>query len=95
MSPSPSLLLSPSPFVALALPQGESITSTYPFNKYAVLSGTSMATAHTTGAAALWAAFHPTSTAADIKAAILSKARYSPYVDGKVATNGILDVSTF
>ena len=42
---------------------------------YASYSGTSMATPHVTGAAALYASTHPGATAAQIKAAILSAAR--------------------
>jgi subtilisin family serine protease len=62
---------------------------------YASYNGTSMATPHVTGAAAMYAARHPGATAAQIKAAILSNAAPTPSVQGKVATNGRLNVETF
>jgi len=58
-------------------------------------SGTSMATPHVTGAAALYAATHPGSTAADIKAAILSAAVPTASLAGKCVTGGRLNVSGF
>ena len=57
--------------------------------------GTSMATPHVTGAAALYASLHPGSTAAQIKAAILSSAVPTPSLAGKTVTGGRLDVSGF
>jgi subtilisin family serine protease len=51
------------------LPKGSKRT---PISGYGSYSGTSMATPHVTGAAALYAAYHSGSTAAQIKAAILS-----------------------
>lgn len=62
---------------------------------YASYNGTSMATPHVTGAAAMYAARHPGATAAQIKAAILNNATPTPSVQGKVATNGRLNVETF
>lgn len=62
---------------------------------YASYNGTSMATPHVTGAAAMYAARHPGATAAQIKAAILNNAAPTPSVQGKVATNGRLNVETF
>ena len=62
---------------------------------YASYNGTSMATPHVTGAAALYAARNPGATAAQIKAAILNNATPTPLVQGKVATNGRLNVETF
>lgn len=62
---------------------------------YASYNGTSMATPHVTGAAAMYAARHPGATAAQIKAAILSNAAPTPSVQGKVATNGRLNVESF
>jgi hypothetical protein len=55
---------------------------------------TSMATPHVT-AAAMYAARHTGSSAAEIKAAILNSAVPTASVNGKVATNGRLDVSGF
>ena len=62
---------------------------------YASYSGTSMATPHVTGAAALYAATHPGATAAQIKAAILSSATPTTSLTGKTLTGGRLNVSGF
>ena len=48
---------------------------------YASYSGTSMATPHVTGAAALYKAYHPAATAAQIKAAILGSFRADAVVE--------------
>jgi subtilisin family serine protease len=81
---------------------GSAIMSTVPkaskgqvVSGYASYSGTSMATPHVTGAAALYAAYHPGSTAAQIKAAILGSAVATPSLSGKVVTGGRLNVSGF
>jgi subtilisin family serine protease len=62
---------------------------------YASYSGTSMATPHVTGAAALYASSHPGASAANIKAAILGAAVSTPSLAGKVVTGGRLDASGF
>jgi len=62
---------------------------------YASYDGTSMATPHVTGAAALYKSLHPTATAAQIKDAILSKAIPTASLAGKTVTGGRLDVSGF
>jgi subtilisin family serine protease len=62
---------------------------------YASYSGTSMATPHVTGAAALYASSHAGASAADIKAAILGSAVPTPSLSGKVVTNGRLNVTGF
>ncbi|KFN46426.1 S8 family peptidase [Arenimonas metalli] len=62
---------------------------------YASYNGTSMATPHVAGAAALYAYRNPGSTAAQIKAAILGSAVPTPSLQGKVLTNGRLDVSGY
>ncbi len=62
---------------------------------YGAFTGTSMATPHVTGAALLYKSLNPGATAAQIKAAILGAAVATPSLDGKVLTNGRLDVSGF
>ncbi len=62
---------------------------------YASYNGTSMATPHVTGAAALYASSHPGATAADIKQAILDAAIATPSLSGKTATGGRLNVAGF
>lgn len=81
---------------------GSAIWSTVPkksgnriVSSYASYSGTSMATPHVSGAAALYAAYHPGSSAAAIKAAILSSAVPTASLSGKTATGGRLNVSGF
>jgi subtilisin family serine protease len=61
---------------------------------YASYSGTSMATPHVTGAAALYKARNPSATAAQIKAALLNGTA-TPSLTGKVATGDRLDISTW
>ncbi|HVF45967.1 MAG TPA: S8 family peptidase [Pyrinomonadaceae bacterium] len=61
---------------------------------YASYSGTSMATPHVSGAAALYAAYHPGSSAATIKSAIMSAAQTAS-LSGKVVSGGRLNVSGF
>jgi subtilisin family serine protease len=78
---------------------GVNIYSTLPAkgNKatYGAYSGTSMATPHVTGAAALYAASHPGATAAQIKSAILAATIPTPALAGRTATGGRLNVSGF
>lgn len=81
---------------------GSGIASTVPtrskgnvVSAYASYSGTSMATPHVTGAAALYASSHPAATAAQVKAAILNAAVSTPSLQGKVLTGGRLDASGF
>lgn len=64
-------------------------------SKYASYSGTSMATPHVSGAAALYLSLHPGSTAAQVKAAILAATIPTPSLAGKTVTGGRLDVSGF
>ncbi|MEY4704198.1 MAG: hypothetical protein RL042_394 [Nitrospirota bacterium] len=75
---------------------GVSIWSTVPNKKnqsaYSSYSGTSMATPHVTGAVALYAASHPNSTAAAIKAAILSATVPTGSLSGKTVTGGRLNI---
>lgn len=62
---------------------------------YGAFTGTSMATPHVTGAALMFKSLNPGATAAQIKAGILGTAVVTPSLDGKVLTNGRLDVSRF
>ena len=71
---------------------GVGINSTLPNNSYGSYSGTSMATPHVTGAAALYASTHPGATAAQIKSAILSTATPTTSLTGKTVTGGRLNV---
>lgn len=76
---------------------GVSIWSTVPNKRgqssYSSYSGTSMATPHVTGAAALYAAAHPGVTAAAIKGAILSTVVPTGSLGGKTVTGGRLNIS--
>lgn len=78
---------------------GVGIYSTVPNRQnratYASYSGTSMATPHVTGAAALYAACNPTATAADIKNAIIGSVTPTSSLLGKTVTGGRLNVSGF
>ena len=78
---------------------GSAIVSTVPTKKgtsgYASYSGTSMATPHVTGAAALYASTHSGATAAQIKAAILSSVIATPSLAGRTVTGGRLNVGGF
>jgi subtilisin family serine protease len=62
---------------------------------YASYSGTSMATPHVAGAAALYKSSHPGASAADVKAAIMGSAVPTASCNGKVVSNGRLNVSGF
>jgi subtilisin family serine protease len=74
---------------------GVGIYSTLPGNTYGSYSGTSMATPHVTGGAALYASTHPGATAAQIKAAILGSVVPTASLSGKTVTGGRLNVSGF
>ena len=81
---------------------GSSIVSTVPASSkgnivsgYASYSGTSMASPHVAGAAALYAARHPGSSAAQIKTAILSSVTPTSSLATKTFTGGRLNVSGF
>ena len=79
--------------VDLAAP-GSHIYSTLRTDKgsYGTITGTSMAAAEVSGAAALILAANPTMSVADLKATILDNVRPIPALAGKVRTGGILDV---
>jgi subtilisin family serine protease len=64
----------------------------YANDPYSSYSGTSMATPHVTGAAALYAAAYPKATAAQIRAALLGTTIATPALRSKAATNGRLNI---
>jgi subtilisin family serine protease len=79
---------------------GVDIASTYPVgfgswlgDGYAVMDGTSMATPHVAGAAALVAAHHPGFTAAQIKAALMEGADPLPTLVGRARVAGRLNAA--
>jgi subtilisin family serine protease len=81
---------------------GSGIWSTVPksskgkiISGYASYSGTSMATPHVTGAAALYKSLNQTATAAQIKAAIFAATSLTSSLSGKTFTGGRLNVSGF
>jgi subtilisin family serine protease len=81
---------------------GSAVNSTVPVSSkgsivpgYSSYSGTSMATPHVTGGVALYASARPGASAADIKAAIMGTAVPTASCNGKVVTNGRLNVSSF
>ena len=81
---------------------GSGILSTVPVGSkrsvtsgYASYNGTSMATPHVTGAAALYKSLNPSATASQIKAAIMGSATPTPSLAGKCVTGGRLNVSGF
>lgn len=81
---------------------GSAIWSTVPkksgnkvISAYASYNGTSMATPHVSGAAALYAASNPGASAATIKNAILSTVTPTASLSGKTVTGGRLNVSSF
>jgi subtilisin family serine protease len=78
---------------------GSGIWSTVPTKSgasgYASYSGTSMATPHVTGAAALYKSLNPTANASAIKTAILSQGTTTTSLSGKTLTGRRLNVSGF
>lgn len=74
---------------------GSGIYSTLPSNTYGSYNGTSMATPHVTGAAALWASTHSGATAAQIRSAIVGSAVPTASLSGRTVTGGRLNVSGF
>jgi subtilisin family serine protease len=81
---------------------GQGVWSTVPASSkgkvvagYASYSGTSMATPHVTGAAALYASLNPGASALQIKNAILDQGTPTPSLAGKTVTGDRLNVSGF
>ena len=74
---------------------GAGIISTVPFNRYTSYGGTSMATPHVTGAAALYKSINPSASAAEIKEAILNSVIATPSLSGTTSSGGRLNVSGF
>jgi subtilisin len=80
--------------VDLAAP-GVSIYSTYKGGDYATMSGTSMATPHVTGAAALYLATHPGATPAQVQSALETAVEATHMAgDPDGIDEGILNVGT-
>ena len=78
---------------------GVGINSTLPSKSgastYGSYSGTSMATPHVTGAAALYKSLNPSATAAQIRSAILGSVTPTAGLAGKCVTGGRLNVGGF
>lgn len=72
---------------------GSSILSTVPNSGYATYSGTSMATPHVAGAAAMLVGRHPMWTYGEIRDAILGTARPIAALSGITVTGGTLDLA--
>ncbi|MCW2276516.1 Ca2+-binding RTX toxin-like protein/subtilisin family serine protease [Rhodoblastus acidophilus] len=77
--------------VDLAAP-GADIYSTLMGGGYGLMSGTSMATPHVTGAAAFLAALNPSLTAAQIKTLLLNNVDLKANLSGKMVTGGRLNL---
>ncbi len=72
---------------------GANILSSVPDNKYKSASGTSMATPHVAGAAALVWASQPSLTYAEVKARLLESVDKLPSLEGKTITGGRLNLA--
>lgn len=76
---------------------GSGVWSTTPNNSYSSFSGTSMATPHVTGAAALYKSLVPGASASAVRTAILNSAVATPTssLNGITVTNGRLNIGQF
>ena len=72
---------------------GVGILSTYPSNTYAFSSGTSMASPHVAGAAALLLAANPNLTLQQLKALLIFNGDLAPSLSGKTLTGRRLNVA--
>ncbi len=79
-------------YVHLAAP-GSAVLSTTFDGDYGSKNGTSMATPHVAGAAALIAAAHPGETAGQVRSRILNNVTINANLAGKVATGGHINVA--
>lgn len=79
--------------VDIAAP-GEQILSTTPENNYEYFDGTSMASPHATGAAALVTAAYPSDTPLQIKDKLMKSVTKLSSLTGKVSTGGLLNAQT-
>jgi subtilisin family serine protease len=75
---------------------GVCVSSTAPGSLYANYDGTSMASPHAAGAAALYKATHPAASPADVKAALIAAWEPGPIPeDPDTFPEGVVNVSTF
>lgn len=65
------------------------------FGKYAYYNGTSMATPYVTGSVAVAKALHPKDTAIESRERVVTSAKCTEELKGKVASNGMLSVDNF
>lgn len=70
---------------------GESILSTYPRNKYATMSGTSMAAPHVSGVLALMKSSNMEATTDELITALYNSVDLLPSLDGNTKTGGLLN----
>lgn len=71
---------------------GSAVNSPVLNYSYSSLNGTSMATPHVAGAVALFASSFPQANRRELREVLLSSVRATPSLNGKVVTNGRLDV---
>ncbi|MBX7144367.1 MAG: S8 family serine peptidase [Oligoflexia bacterium] len=71
---------------------GSSILSTYPNGTYQILNGTSMASPHVAGAAALLLSSEPGLTPAQVRSRLLSTVTPLAQLNGKLVAAGMLDI---